>query len=173
MIIGVLGGSFNPVHYGHISLARNVVASGRVDKVLLSLSPQSPFKTQDSLMDDLQRFKLLKEATKDVEEIEATDVELSLPKPSYTIQALHRLQALNPEDKYVLIIGADNLQRFTSWRDWDKILTEFGLIVYPRDEKVTILPKNLEVFRDKIVLLENVELFPISSTQIRNSATMK
>lgn len=166
--IAVFGGSFNPVHYGHVNLARNVVASGIADEVWFSLSPCNPFKDRNDLKPIEERLKLLKEAVKDVQGVEATDIELSLPEPSYTIDALDKLSSLYPGNRFVLLAGSDNLEGFTRWKDWEKILSRYGLVVYPRPSASMELPEALQSYSDKIELLTGMPLYPISSTEIRN-----
>lgn len=168
MKIGILGGSFNPVHYGHIAVARHVVGTGLVDKVWFSLSPQNPLKDKSILMPVEERIKLLERALENEEDIGLTTVELELPKPSYTIDALRRLQKDNPGVEFTLIGGADILENFPKWKSWDEIIRDFGLIIYPRGKERTQLPKSLECFSDRIKLIENAPLMNISSTAIRN-----
>lgn len=166
--IAVLGGSFNPVHYGHISLARNVADSGLVDEVWLSLSPRNPFKTKDMLMDAQQRLKLLHETLADEPKLRCTDVELSLPEPSYTIDTLDKLSTMYPYVRFTWLIGSDNLPSLTDWKDWQRLLLDYGVIVYPRDEAVPVLPERLTPFSSSITVLANMPLYRVSSTQIRN-----
>lgn len=167
-LTGVLGGSFNPVHYGHVSLARNIVVAGVVDEVWLSLSPRNPLKDASTLMPDDVRLGRLREALKEVDRVEACDIELSMPVPSYTIEALRKLSQTYGDRKFILIVGADNLEKFTLWKDWESILEEFGIIVYPRGSEVTRLPERLIPWKNHIKLLNDMPLYDISSTQIRS-----
>ena len=130
--IGILGGSFNPVHIGHMIIASYIAQWGYVDKVWLTLSPQNPFKDARGLIPDLKRLAMLNMATRTAEGIETCDIELSMPRPSYTINTLDVLRRLHPKKKFKLIIGSDNWRVFDQWRDWHRILDEFGVIVYPR-----------------------------------------
>lgn len=165
--IAVLGGSFNPVHFGHVSLARNVAGSGLVDEVWLSLSPRNPFKSRDQLSDTTQRLRLLAEALKDEPNLRYTDIELSLPEPSYTIDALDKLSELHPDCRFVWLIGSDNLPGLTKWKDWQRLLTSYGVIVYPRGEGHPVLPYELEQYARHITLLDDMPLYDISSTELR------
>ena len=133
MVIGVFGGSFNPVHAGHISLAREVVARKLADKVVMVLSPLNPLKEDPaSLIDDYLRMEMLRIACLPYPRLEASDIELSMPRPSYTIDTLRRLAASNPGDSFRLVIGADNWECFDRWKDYREILRDFHPIVYPR-----------------------------------------
>lgn len=167
--IAVLGGSFNPVHWGHIAVARNVVASGAVDAVWLSPSPQNPFKASHKLMPIDERLRLIREAIADERHIAYTDVELSLPIPSYTIDALDALSRDNTDIDFMLLMGADNLEDFCKWKRWTTILEKYGIIVYPRGSSHITLPDYLLPYDKHIILLDDMPVFPISSTLIRES----
>lgn len=131
--VGVLGGSFNPVHLGHISLAREIVKRRVVDEVWMVLSPVNPLKAASAdLAPDADRWAMLQLACEGVEGVKACDVELWLPKPNYTADTLRHLSREHPELQFRLIIGADNMQIFNRWREPDYILANFTPIVYPR-----------------------------------------
>ena len=132
-IIGILGGSFNPVHIGHLMIASYLVQWGYVDKVWLTLSPRSPMKKDSlELIPDLKRLSMLNMAIKGASDIDVCDIELSLPTPSFTINTLETLSATYPGKKFKLIIGSDNWAVFDKWRSGPKILDQYGVIVYPR-----------------------------------------
>ncbi|MCC8113412.1 MAG: nicotinate-nucleotide adenylyltransferase [Bacteroidales bacterium] len=133
--IGIFGGSFNPVHIGHMIVASYLTQWNFVDKVWLNLSPQNPFKDGDSLIPDIKRLAMLKIACQDVPNVQICDIELSMPRPSYTINTLRLLSKRYPKKRFKLVIGADNWNAFDKWRDHEEILDEFGVIVYPRPGK--------------------------------------
>lgn len=130
--IGILGGTFNPVHIGHIILASYIVQWKYVDRVWLVLSPLNPLKQGADILPDTIRMEMLEKAVSDIDGVEPCDIELSMPRPSYTIDTLHKLAATYPDKDFKLIIGSDNRLIFDRWRDYDKILAEFGVLVYPR-----------------------------------------
>ena len=130
--IGILGGSFNPVHIGHMIIASYIAQEGYVDKVWLTLSPQNPFKDASGLIPDLKRLAMLNMATRTASCIETCDIELSMPRPSYTINTLDVLRKQHPHKHFKLIIGSDNWNIFDRWRESQRILDEFGVIVYLR-----------------------------------------
>lgn len=130
--IGILGGSFNPVHIGHTMLASYLSQWGYVDKVWLTLSPRNPLKDGRQLIPDMRRLTMLNMATKGQPGIETCDIELSMPRPSFTINTLDTLSKRYPSKHFKLIIGADNWAIFEQWRDWQRILEQYGVIVYPR-----------------------------------------
>lgn len=130
--IGLLGGSFNPVHSGHMMLAAYLTQWGIVDKVWLTLSPRNPLKDPAGLLPDTKRLAMLSIATKGASRIETCDIELSMPQPNYTIATLDLLAQRYPTKRFKLIIGSDNWRIFDSWRDSQRILDDYGVIVYPR-----------------------------------------
>ena len=151
--IGIFGGSFNPIHTGHIALAQAVQKQCGLDEVWLMVSPQNPLKRNDSdLLDDHLRLQIAQKALEDVEGVKACDYEFRLPKPSYTWNTLQHLTKDYPDDTFTLLIGGDNWAHFQRWRHWKDILWHHDIIVYPRDE-----------YRGTI----DVPLLPISSTEIR------
>ena len=130
--IGILGGSFNPVHIGHLIIAQYVVQWGYVDKVWLTLSPANPLKNQNGLMPDMKRLAMLNMSTRGARNIETCDIELSMPRPSFTISTLELLAKRYTAKIFKIIIGSDNWAVFDKWKDSDRILEEFGVLVYPR-----------------------------------------
>ncbi|MDE5827955.1 MAG: nicotinate-nucleotide adenylyltransferase [Duncaniella sp.] len=133
MTIGILGGSFNPVHIGHLMLASYLSQFGGLDEVWLTLSPLNPLKVgSDELIPDLTRLKMLEIATGDTRGLNVCDYELAMPKPSYTINTLRYLAKRYPRHSFKLVIGSDNWKIFNQWKDHESILSDFGVIVYPR-----------------------------------------
>jgi nicotinate-nucleotide adenylyltransferase len=128
-----MGGSFNPVHIGHMIVASYIAQWGGVDEVWLMLSPQNPLKQgDDTLLPDDVRMAMLNIAVGNDPRLKVCDIELSMPRPNYTIDTLRRLAAVHPDCDFRLIIGTDNWQSFHRWRAPEEIIGEFGLIVYPR-----------------------------------------
>lgn len=133
MTIGILGGSFNPVHIGHLMLASYLQQFAGLDEVWLTLSPLNPLKVgSDELIPDITRLKMLEIATEKAEGLNVCDYELTMPKPSYTINTLRYLAKRYPSHTFKLIIGSDNWKIFDQWKDHEAILSDFGVIVYPR-----------------------------------------
>ncbi len=130
--IGILGGSFNPVHVGHLMVASYLTQWKIVDRVWLTLSPLNPLKEATTLIPDLRRLDMLRIATKNIKGIEICDIELSMPRPSYTIDTLRLLTKRYPNKRFKLVVGADNWNIFRRWRSYEDILDDFGVIVYPR-----------------------------------------
>ena len=131
-IVGLFGGSYNPVHIGHMMLASYLVQWGYVDKIWLNLSPQNPLKNPKDLIPDLKRLDMLNLALKGAQNIDLCDLELTMPTPSYTINTLDLLTSRFPRNRFKLVIGSDNWQIFEKWKDYQRILDDYGVIVYPR-----------------------------------------
>lgn len=127
-----MGGSFNPVHTGHMMVASHIAQTARLDEVWLSLSPANPLKQRDDSTTDAERLDMLRIATGDSQQLDVTDIELSLPHPSYTLRLLDTLAARYPDIRFKLIIGSDNWRVFDKWRDPGRILNDYGVIIYPR-----------------------------------------
>lgn len=131
-IVGILGGSFNPVHLGHMMLAQYLTQWKYVDKVWLTLSPINPLKEAAGLIPDMKRLAMITLATKGAVDIETCDIELSMPRPSYTINTLDLLSKRHKNKRFKLVIGSDNWRIFDKWKEHERILDEYGVLVYPR-----------------------------------------
>lgn len=165
MRVGIYSGSFNPVHIGHIALADYIVSQHFVDEVWLIRSPHNPLKQADGLMPDDVRQKLLGLAIEGHPGLRVSCVEDDMPRPSYTIDTLCRLRADYPDTEFYLIIGADNWLIFDRWRNWQQILAEFHVIVYPRPgyELPVVDSKKFPT-----VQVVDAPQYDISSTRIRH-----
>jgi nicotinate-nucleotide adenylyltransferase len=162
--VGLLFGSFNPVHVGHLILAEYFATRTDLEEVWLVVSPQSPFKVGQELLPDIERLKLLRLAVADNLHLRVEEVELSLPRPSYTIATLDALQARHPTHDFVLLMGADNLEGLPRWRAADRLVQEFDLYVYPRPGSA--LPDLANFPRVQVV---QAPLLDVSATFIRAS----
>ena len=168
MKIGIYGGSFNPVHFGHVGLAKWVIEHTDLDELWLLVSPNNPLKPAGILAPEDERLKAVREAIKDIPCLKASDFEFSLPRPSYTANTLRALQKAYPEHEFTLVIGEDNLAIFTQWREYEYILKNFRIFVYPR--KSAISDQTSEIRNaENIVFLDSAPYFNISSTELRAS----
>ena len=163
MNIGLFGGSFNPIHNGHVRLAKTLLQEAGLDEVWFMVSPQNPFKQNQQLLDDDKRFRLVQIALKDEPHLEACDFEFNLPKPSYTWNTLQALQEAYPNDQFTILIGGDNWAAFDKWYRYEDILQRYPIVVYPR-EGSEVTGFEFQVPNIKIV---KTPLINISSTQIR------
>jgi nicotinate-nucleotide adenylyltransferase len=129
---GIFGGSFNPIHNGHISLARQLKEKAGLDEVWLMVSPLNPLKQGTDLLDDTARLEMARRALKDEEGIIASDYEMHLPKPSYTWNTLQALSKEFPDREFVLMIGGDNWDHFDRWYRAEDIKKYYEIVVYTR-----------------------------------------
>lgn len=134
MRIAVYSGSFNPLHIGHQAIMEYLTQDAAFDWVYLVVSPQSPFKDVANALSGRERYEAAVEAVKRHPEIRVwvDDIELGMESPHYTIRTLDALREREPENQFTLVIGADNLESFPRWRDYDRILREYGVVVFPR-----------------------------------------
>ncbi len=167
MNIVLFGGSFNPIHNGHLALAKHFAQKSNIDEVWLLLSPQNPLK-QLKMASDRHRLEMLQLATENIPKLKICDIELSLPKPNYTYETLQALKKMYPQHTFSLLIGEDNLVVFNKWKNYERILNEHQIYVYPRqneDKKSFIQHRNINFI--------SAPLFPISSTEIREKIAKK
>ena len=129
---GIFGGSFNPIHNGHISLAKQLKKTAGLDEVWLMVSPQNPLKQTSDLLDDKLRLQMARLAVETVEGIVVSDYEMHLPKPSYTWNTLQALSKDYPDHEFVLMIGGDNWQHFDRWYRAEDIKANYEIVVYTR-----------------------------------------
>lgn len=162
MKVGLFFGSFNPIHTGHLIIANLAYEFANLDEVWFVVSPQNPFKKNKTLLHEFDRIDLVRAAIQDDFHFRASDVEFNLPKPSYTIDSLTVLSEKYPLYDFSLIIGADNLTSFSKWKNHDKILKYFRLIVYPRPNSK---PSSL-LDHPSVTMIEAPEM-DISATLIR------
>ncbi len=161
---GLLFGSFNPVHTGHLIIANHFVEYTDVDDAWFVLSPRSPFKTEEKMLDDRARLALLEIATEDNPAFSVCDLELDMPKPSYTIHTLEALREKYPERNFILLIGSDNLEAFDKWKDYEKLLGLHKIYVYPRSAEV-----DSPFLSHPNVSLVKAPVLEISSSSIRRA----
>lgn len=159
---GIYGGSFNPIHNGHIALARHLLHEAELDEIWFVVSPQNPFKVQQQLLADDKRLRLVRKALAPYPQLVASDFEFSLPRPSYMWHTLQGMSAQWPDRELHLIIGADNWLCFDRWYHADDIRRTYPIIIYPR-QGYDITPADLP----QGVRLVNTPLYNVSSTEIR------
>ncbi len=165
--IGIFGGSFDPIHDGHIAVAEGVLRECHLDEVWLMVSPENPLKKGQLHASEASRLEMAKAALCQLsaelkDRIKVSDFEFGLPRPSYTIDTLLALKEAYPDCEFQWIAGGDNLEIISRWKDYRKILSEFGLIVYPRPDAV--IPDPIPA---GVVYISSVKEFPYSSTAIR------
>lgn len=161
MNIAIYSGSFNPIHNGHLAIARAALKAG-IDELWFVVSPQNPLKKNVDLWPETDRLEMVRLAVKDESGMKASDYEFQLPRPSYTIDTLDSFKKDYPQHIFTLLIGGDNLSNFNKWRHHQRILKEYGLIVYPRPGF-----SNTQLEQHSNVQIIEAPLLDISSTEIR------
>lgn len=161
--IGLFFGTFNPIHMGHMIVANVMLESTDINRVWFVVSPQNPFKKKSNLLHEFDRMEMVRAAVYENYRMDVSDIEMKLPKPSYTIDTLIYLSEKFPDKNFVLIIGEDNLHSFHKWKNSDKILENFNLYVYPRPSS---LPSAM-LEHGKVTLIDAPKV-DISATFIRN-----
>ena len=168
----IYSGSFNPLHIGHLAIIKHMIEEAGFDMVYLIVSPKNPLKDGISSATGTDRYKAAIEAVNRhfTERVLVDDIELTMPEPHYTIRTLDALKEREPENEFTFVMGADNLADIRRWRDYTRILKEFGVAVYPRkgfdlDKIKQDLLKEDPAYKIQIL---NAEMVDISSTEIRN-----
>ncbi|MEO6931613.1 MAG: nicotinate (nicotinamide) nucleotide adenylyltransferase [Chitinophagaceae bacterium] len=163
MKVGLFFGSFNPIHTGHCIIASHIVSNTPIDQVWIVVSPQNPFKSSSTLLNEYDRLHLVHLAVSDEKAIKPSDVEFHLPRPSYTIDTLLTLDAKYPMHRFTVIMGSDGFENFPKWKNASMILKHYALIIYrrpgfpiPKD-----LPENVQIV--------DAPLLEISATHIRET----
>lgn len=170
MRIGIYGGSFNPVHYGHVGLARWVMEHTDLDELWLMVSPNNPLKPAGLLAPEEERLAAVREAVREIPHVMVSDFEFSLPRPSYTANTLRELQKAYPQHTFTLVIGEDNIAIFDQWKEYEYIAKHFRIFVYPRKGSASISNIKFQISNFKeLVFLNEAPLFDISSTAIRSA----
>jgi len=161
MNIGLYFGSFNPIHIGHLIIANHVLNETPINKIWFIVSPQNPFKESKTLLNEFDRLHLVRLATQDDNRIKCSDIEFSLPKPSYTSNTLTFLSEKYPENKFALIMGSDSYQNLDKWKNYEAIINNYPVYVYKREGY------DIKKTFDKEAVILNAPIIQISASQIR------
>ncbi len=163
MKIGLFFGSFNPIHMGHLIIANLMAETTDLKKVWFVVSPQNPLKPSKGLLHEFDRYDMVRAAIFNNYNLEVSDIEFHLPKPSYTIHTLVHLHEKFPDKEFRIIMGEDNLASFTRWKNYERILQDYGLYVYRRPNV-----QLSELHSHPNVTFVEAPLLDISATFIRN-----
>lgn len=162
--IGLFFGSFNPVHVGHMIIANHMATQTDLDEVWMLVSPQNPLKKKSTLANDYERLHLVKTAIGENKNIRASDIEFSLPQPSYTVDTLAYLQEKYPNKNFALIMGGDNLSTLHKWKNYEVLLRDYRIFVYRRPGYDL---GDLQTHKS-VTIVEDVPLMHISASYIRS-----
>lgn len=164
MNIALYFGTFNPIHVGHMAIANYILEFASIDRLWFVITPQSPFKQKQSILNNYHRMELVTRAIDNDPRMKASSIEFKLPQPAYTIDTLTYLQESYPQHHFSILMGADNLASFRKWKNYEQILANYGIIVYPRPG----FPKE-EMPQFPNLHFTDAPLIEISSTFIRQS----
>lgn len=170
--IGLYFGSFNPIHIGHLIIANYMVQTADIDEIWFVVSPENPHKKKANLLADVHRLAMVRVAVEDNPKLKANDIEFNLPKPSYTVFSLQALKEKYPNHTFTLIMGEDNLRTLHKWRNYEYLIENYPILVYPRTATIQEKENGIED-PNGILDLPNVTLtespvMAISSSMIRN-----
>ena len=132
MRVGLFFGTFNPIHIGHLVIANHFAEHSNLDQVWLVVTPQNPFKKKQQMLDNHQRLELVYRAVEDYPKLLPCDIEFALPQPNYTVHSLAHLEEKYPKKEFALIMGEDNLNSLHKWKNYQFILEQYPIYVYPR-----------------------------------------
>ncbi|WP_394760252.1 nicotinate (nicotinamide) nucleotide adenylyltransferase [Flavobacterium sp.] len=170
MKIGLYFGTFNPIHIGHLIIANHMVEYSDLDQIWMVVTPHNPLKKKDTLLDDYQRLYLVNLATEEYPKIKPSDVEFKLPQPNYTVNTLAYLQDKFRQHDFSLIMGEDNLKSLHKWKNYEVILQNHDIYIYPR---VSPEIENLELKNHSKIHIIDAPIVEISSTFIRENIKSK
>lgn len=164
MRIGLFFGSFNPIHVGHMVLANYMASFTDLEQVWFVVSPHNPLKEKASLLNQNQRLHMVNLAIGDNNKLKSSNIEFGLPQPSYTINTLAHLKEKYPKHQFSLIMGEDNLESFSKWKNYEEILKNYKIYVYPRPNS-----NSKELKSHPNVIMTEAPLMEVSSTMIRKA----
>lgn len=170
MKIGLYFGTFNPIHVGHLIIANHMAEYSDLNQIWMMVTPHNPFKKKDTLLDDYQRLQLVFLATEDYPKIKPSDFEFKLPQPNFTVTTLAHLQDKYPDYEFSLIMGEDNIKTFHKWKNYEVILQNHDIYVYPR---LSTEAENLDFKNHPKIHFINAPVVEISSIFIRENIKNK
>ena len=170
MKIGLYFGTFNPIHVGHLIIANHLAENSDLDQIWMVVTPHNPHKQKNTLLDDYQRLEMVRLATSDFIKIKPSDIEFKLSQPNYTVNTLAHLNDKFPKHKFALIMGEDNLNSLHKWKNYEIILENYSIYVYPRTASVAE-KSNFE--NHKNVHHIQAPVIELSSTFIRDNIKNK
>ena len=166
MKVGLYFGTFNPIHIGHLSIANHMAEYSDLDTIWMVVTPHNPFKKKSSLLDNNHRYEMVMIATEEYPKIKPSKIEFNLPQPNYTVNTLAHLKEKYPNDEFCLIMGEDNLKSLHKWKNYEVILANHDVYVYPRISEGTVEHRFTDHPKIHKVAAPIME---ISSTFIRNA----
>ncbi|PWH82968.1 nicotinate (nicotinamide) nucleotide adenylyltransferase [Brumimicrobium oceani] len=178
MKVGLYFGTFNPIHIGHLIISNYMADYTDLDEVWLVVSPQNPLKKKKSLLEDYHRLAIVRVAIEDNDNLRESDIEFKMPRPSYTSDTLAYLKDKHPKNEFHLIMGEDNLRTLHKWKNFENILENHKIFVYPRVltiqeeqevEQIGYLPENELQNHKNIIMCDDAPVMKVSSSFIRQA----
>lgn len=170
MKIGLYFGTFNPIHVGHLIIANHMAEYSDLEQVWMVVTPHNPHKQKNTLLDDYHRLHLVRLATEDYPKIKPSDIEFKLSQPNYTVNTLAHLKDNYPQHEFSLIMGEDNLKSLHKWKNYEYILDNHDVYIYPRVAEET---QNFELTNQTRIHKIDAPIVEISSTFIRENIKNK
>lgn len=164
MKIGLYFGSFNPIHHGHLIIASHILYNTDLEQLWFVVSPQNPLKPSAGLLNEYHRFYLTQLSIEGEKNMRAVDIEFKLPKPSYTIDTLTYLVEKYPDHLFSVIMGSDSFQNFSRWKNFEQIIKNYPIYIYPRQGS-----SEIENYTGASITVVKAPVLEISATQIRNN----
>jgi nicotinate-nucleotide adenylyltransferase len=171
MKVGLYFGTFNPIHIGHLIIANHLAEYSGLDQIWMVVTPHNPLKNKQTLLDDYQRLQLVFLATEDYPKIKPSDIEFKLPQPNYTVNTLAHLQDKHPQHEFSLIMGEDNLKSLHKWKNYEVILQNHAIYVYPRIFEETDTSQKGELVKQNLIFKNNPKIHFIDAPIVEISST--
>ncbi len=174
MKIGLYFGTFNPIHVGHLIIANYFANETDLDQVWLVVSPHNPLKDKATLLKDFHRLEMVKEAIEDNPKLKASDIEFKLSQPSYTVTTLAHIKEKYPNNEFCLIMGEDSLRSLNKWYNYEVILKNYKIYVYPRAVLMSEIVINQDnenaiIEHPNVIMMQDVPIMKISASHIRKA----
>lgn len=171
MKVGLYFGTFNPIHIGHLIIANHLAEYSGLDQIWMVVTPHNPLKNKQTLLDDYQRLQLVFLATEDYPKIKPSDIEFKLPQPNYTVNTLAHLHDKHPQHEFSLIMGEDNLKSLHKWKNYEVILQNHAIYVYPRIFEETDTSQKGELVKQNLIFKNNPKIHFIDAPIVEISST--
>jgi nicotinate-nucleotide adenylyltransferase len=169
MKVGLYFGTFNPIHIGHLIIANHIAEHSGLDQIWMVVTPHNPLKNKQTLLDDYKRLQLVSLATENYSKIKPSDIEFKLSQPNYTVNTLAHLKEKYPQNIFSLIMGEDNIKSLYKWKNYEVILENHDIYVYPRICSEQENKQNLVYLNHATIHIVDAPIVEISSTFIRES----
>ena len=166
MKIGLYFGTYNPIHVGHMIIANHMAEFADLDQIWMVVTPHNPLKKKATLLDDHHRLQMVYLATENFPKIKPSDIEFKLTQPNYTVNTLAHLHDKYPNYEFSLIMGEDNLKTLHKWKNYEVLLDNHDIYVYPR---ISEDPENVALKSHPRIHIIDAPVVEISSTFIRNN----